>query len=123
MRSPTIKATFELDERGQPLLVQRDNLNHYRIRLQVEGAPEDTYAVTYVLHETYYAPVRESRDRAHEFAEELTSYGNYTVQAKIRTKNECPLVVTSSLSEALRVGHPDQQTAEIEAALKYIGER
>jgi len=116
-----IKATFQLDEQGKPEMIHKKDLKNYRIRLQIEGAPDDTYAVTYVLHETYYEPVRESRDYYTGFPEDLTSYGDYNVQAKIRTKSGI-LTVASLLSEALKAGHKGEMTPDIETALKDIGE-
>ncbi len=118
MGRPLIKATFDLDESGNPVLVESGKLKHYRIRLQMEGVPEDTYAVTYVLDDSYYEPIRESR-KAGQFFEKLTSYGDYTVQAKIRTKAGV-LNVATPLSKALSAGHEQQITPAIEAALSDI---
>jgi hypothetical protein len=117
--SPVIKATFELDEKGLPAFIERGDRKHYRIRLHVENVPDDTYAVTYKLHETYYDPVRESRDRAAGFTEDLTSYGDFTVQAKIRSKEGVATVATP-LSAALEAGHGAQLPPEIESALRVI---
>ncbi len=116
---PAIKATFDLDENGQPTAIQSGNLKHYRIRLQVDNVPEDTYAVTYMLDDTYYNPVRESRERDAGFAQELTSYGDFTVQAKVRSKGGVTTVATP-LSAALRAGHGAELRPGIEAALKDI---
>jgi hypothetical protein len=118
-RQPAIKATFRLDTQGKPLRIQQGDQKHYEIRLHVEGAPEDTYAVTYLLHETYYEPVRESVNAVQNFAEDLTSYGDYTVQAKLRTKQGI-VTIASPLSQALAEGHQGQCTPAIEAALKDI---
>ncbi len=117
--APVIKAVFELDEKGQPLFVKGADHKHYRIRLHVENVPEDTYAVTYLLDESYYNPVREARDRAAGFTEELTSYGDYDLQAKIRSR-EGTAAVTTKLSAALEAGHADEVSPQIESALKDI---
>jgi hypothetical protein len=119
MPSPTLKATFQLDEQGQPERIQNAGLNHYLIKVEIEDAPEDTYAVTYQLDESYYEPVRESRDPQQRFAEDLTSFGDYPIQAKIRTKGGV-LTVSSPLSAALKAGHQPQLTAEIQTALSDI---
>ena len=119
MPSPVIKATFELDNEGRPTFTQRGERRHYRIRLRIDNTPNDTYAVTYTLHETYYDPVRESRDRAAGFAEDLTSYGDYTVQAKVRSKDGVATVATP-LSAALVAGHGAHLPPEIESALEDI---
>ena len=87
--------------------------------MQVDNAPNDTYAVTYLLHPTYYDPVRESRDRSEGFAEDLTSYGDFTVHAKIRSR-EGVMTVSAPLSTALETGYGAQLTPAIAAALDDI---
>jgi len=116
---PEIKATFELDDHGDPVAIKRGDLNHYRIRLNLENAPEDTYAVTYTLHESYYEPVREARDKANKFEEDLTSYGDFVIQAQVRTR-EGIITTTVPLSTALAESHDEQITAKIESALLDI---
>jgi hypothetical protein len=117
--APVIKATFELDEQGQPAFVRQADLKHYMIRLHVENVPDDTYAVTYLLDETYHNPVRESRDGTAGFSENLTSYGDYTVQAKIRFR-EGTLTVAAPLSAALEAGQAQQASPAIVSALEEI---
>jgi hypothetical protein len=119
MLSPVIKAMFELDQLGRPEAIQRENHKHYRIRLHVENVPDDTYAVTYLLHETYYEPVRESRDRNAQFAEDLTSYGDFTVQARVRSKEGVATIATP-LSAALEAGHGANLPPEIMSAISDI---
>jgi hypothetical protein len=119
MPSPSIKATFQLDDQGRPERLQHAGLNHYRIKLEIEDAPQDTYAVTYLIDESYYEPVRESRDPAQGFPEDLTSFGDYPIQAKIRTKGGV-LSVMAELSTALKAGHELHLTPAIETALKDI---
>jgi len=121
MSTPTIRATFNLDENGKPELIQDGEFKHYRISLQLENPPQDTYAVTYLLHETYYDPVRESRDRKSGFAEELTSYGDYTIQAKVRTRDSVETLAIP-LSTALERAYAGNRTPQIEAALRDIRE-
>ena len=116
---PEIKATFELDDHGDPVAIKRGDLNHYRIRLNLENAPEDTYAVTYTLHESYYEPVREARDKANKFEEDLTSYGDFVIQAQVRTR-EGIITTTVPLSTALAESQDEQITAKIESALLDI---
>ena len=74
------------------------------------------------MHETYYDPVRESRDRASGFAEDLTSYGDFTVQAKIRTRDGVETVATP-LSRALTSGHAPNLTPPIASALLHFRHR
>jgi hypothetical protein len=115
----SIVATFELDDNGQPKFVARGDRKHYYIRLSLDQPPSDTYAVTYILHETYYDPVRESRDRATGFGEDPTSYGDYTVQAKVRTPERL-LTEAVTLSSALANGHQQHLTPPIAAAIADI---
>jgi hypothetical protein len=119
MDTPVIKATFTLDQEGRPVVVERGDLKHYQIKLRVENVPEDTYAVTYLLDESYYDPVREARDRDTGFAEDLMSYGDYTVQAKVRSR-EGVAAVAIPLSAALEAGHGKDSSAEIASALNDI---
>jgi hypothetical protein len=119
MNSPTIKATFELDEKGRPAVIRAGDVEHYRIKLNIDGAPPDTYAVTYVLDPSYHAPVREVRSRDNSFEERLTSYGDYTVQAKIRTRGGITTVAVP-LSRALQLSYGDERGVEINAALQNI---
>lgn len=119
MNMPTIRATFELDATGRPTAVESNDLRHYRIKLHVDGSPPDTYAVTYVLHDSYYDAVREVRDPEAHFEERLTSYGDYTVQAKIRTRNGTTTVAVP-LSTALAQTHGDAPSPAIAEALRDI---
>jgi hypothetical protein len=119
MFAPKIVAQFELDSAGKPKAVVRGSTKHYSIRLHLASPPEDTYAVTYQLHPSYYDPVRESHDRASSFSSELTSYGDYTINAKVRTKQGV-IAVTFPLSEALKEGHASSMSTPIASALSDI---
>jgi hypothetical protein len=122
MSDPKLIANFVLDSAGKPKSVERNGIKHYFLRLGVEDLPEDAYAVTYKLDESYYDPIRESRERADSFAEELTSYGDYVVQAKVRSKQGVE-PIAENLSRALEIGHAGNRTPEIEAALEEIKAR
>lgn len=119
MNKPVLVAKFVLDSKGSPKVAYKDSLSHYRIRLMVNNAPEDTYAVTYELHETYYEPVREARSYTDGFAEDITSYGDYDIRATIRGKHRNQVVV-AGLSEALERGHGQNPLATIAKALANI---
>jgi len=119
---PTIRATFELDDAGLPTAVEAGDLRHYHIRLRVDGAPPDTYAVTYVLDPSYQSPVREVRDSEGAFEEHLTSYGDYTVQAKIRARDGIT-TVAMPLSKALAESYGNAPSQPIAAALHDIAVR
>lgn len=119
MSTPTIRATFELDAAGRPTAVETGDLRHYHIRLRVDGAPPDTYAVTYVLDPSYHSAVREVRASEAGFEEHLTSYGDYTVQAKIRARDGVTTVAVP-LSTALAQSHGKAPSSAIAEALQNI---
>jgi hypothetical protein len=119
MSTPTIRATFELDAAGRPTAVETGDLRHYHIRLRVDGAPPDTYAVTYILDPSYHSAIREVRDSKAGFEEHLTSYGDYTVEAKIRARDGVTTVMVP-LSTALTKSHGEEPTAAIAQALESI---
>jgi hypothetical protein len=112
-------ARFILDSKGAPKVAYQGDAPHYGITLTVSGAPEDAYAVTYQLHESYYEPVRESRRGTDDFAEEITSYGDYEVRATVRGKSRTQMVV-AELSEALARGHAKETSPAIATALASI---
>jgi hypothetical protein len=116
---PIIRATFELDADGRPTSVESGNLRHYHIKLHVDGAPPDTYAVTYVLDPSYPSPVREVLDSKAAFAEHLTSYGDYTVQAKIRARDGITTVAVP-LARALAESYSEAPSPAIASALQDI---
>lgn len=119
MSTPTIRATFELDAAGLPTAEETGDLRHYHIKLHVDGAPPDTYAVTYLLDPSYHSPVREVRDSEAAFEEHLTSYGDYTVQAKIRTRDGVTTIAVP-LSTALGQSYGKAPSSAIAEALKNI---
>jgi hypothetical protein len=122
MTGSRLEAQFVLGSDGSPLVVADDKTNHYEIQLRVAEPPPGTYAVTYQLHDTYYDPVRESRSREQGFAEEITSYGDFEVQARVRGKDRT-VATASLLSEALRRGHAGGMNESIERAIREIQKR
>lgn len=118
---PRLRAEFKLGADGRPDFVEAGDLRHYRLRLMVEGAPEDTYAVTYQLDPSYYETVRETRNRETDYAEELTSFGDYAVQARVRTRSGRSHLA-APLSRLLEETYSaaSQRTGAIEEAIDYI---
>lgn len=116
---PKIVARFILDDSGIPRFTKQKMHKHYKISLCIEDLPHDTYAVTYYLHESYYDPVREIRDREENFAFKTTSYGDYEVTAKVRTRDGS-ITTKRTLYEALRETHGKSATSEIIQALGDI---
>jgi len=116
MNLPEIKAEFILDKEGKP---KGRSSEQYAIRLSVENTPKDTHAVTYYLHSSYYDPVREVRDQASHFCEELTSYGDFDIQVKVRTRDHS-ILTKRSLYEALAESHGQSSEPTIKEALQNI---
>jgi len=123
---PKIKARFILDNEGNP---QERRPGHYLIEVSVNGAPPDAYAVAYKLDpDTYYNPLREAFNSNTQFAEKLTSYGDYPIEAKIRSTQSkssrgSNLDLRRTLFEALQETHGQDQNQRIKEALTAIKSR
>jgi hypothetical protein len=118
MSKPKLLARFILDNAGAPQWDEDDN--GYWIRLFVSDVPEDTYGVIYELHESYNDPIREGKKKP-EFAEEITSFGDYSVVAKLRRKTRTDQLARL-LSKALRDGHESDMTASVDQAIQDLKE-
>lgn len=121
MNEPVLRAEFELDSDKKPKVARTGKLPHYTIKLMVDDAPKDTYAVTYKLDRTYYDPIRESRDRSGGFAELVTSYGDYVVTANVRTKSGST-VISVPLSSALEKSYGGEMPDLVRTAIAQIKE-
>jgi len=119
INNPQIVASFVLDEDGKPKEQMLGDCKHYEIQLSVRNTPPGTYAVTYFLHPTYYDSVREVRDRDSNFKEDLTSYGDYEVQAKVRSP-ECRPLIKRTLYDALADSYAEAANPAIVRALDDI---
>ena len=113
---PKIKARFLLDADGRP---RGRSSGHYAIRLSIDEPPPDSYAVTYELDDSYYDPIRESRNQSGGFPEEITSYGDYPIVAKIRTRH-ATTTIKRSLAEALDESHHGDPGEDVKKALSDI---
>lgn len=112
-----VRAELVLDDEGHPVAVCSRKLKHYKVALWLEGVPEDTHAVTYVLHESYRDPIREVLDGP-RFCLEVTTYGDYDVVANVR-RRRFGEQFTARLSDALAASHPSP-TPEIRRAIEDI---
>jgi hypothetical protein len=90
----------------------------YSIRLFVENAPEDVYAVTYELHKSYYDRMRDVR-KGPSFEERVTSYGDFEIRAHVRGKTGARLVI-ENLAQALRDSHASSDSPAVQRALRDI---
>jgi len=114
---PEIGAAFVL-EGGTPQFIRMPRV-HYKIRLSIRNAPSDTYAVTYILDETFADPTREVRDPP-DYPLEIFSYGDFTVRAEVRTQSTS-YNTAGGLYAALRAESVSPSPA-IAQALKDISE-
>jgi len=114
--TPKVRARFVLDQDGKP---KGRSTGNYEIELYVEGAPEGTHAVTYHLDESYYDPVREARDPEKNFAESITSCGDFSIKVKIRTRDGAILAVRS-LYDSLAETHDGSRDPDVIAAIEAI---
>ena len=121
MDNPQIKAEFELDTNGQPEAIHYGDQKHYKIKLYINDLPEDTYAVTYKLHESYYDPSREARNIHNKCEENITSYGDYVVQARIRRRSRVDSIART-LSDALETTYEGNANPAIAQAIQDIRE-
>lgn len=115
---PTIEAELSFDDSGKPRIIKRSR-KHYLIRLRTTNTPPSTYAVTYLLHESYPNPLREVRDKDADFPLETTSYGDYTVTAKVRHPEGVD-IVTVDLARSLYEKYKNSNDPDIQQALKDI---
>jgi hypothetical protein len=116
---PTIEANFVLDDSENPRFFQGESKKHYEIELRTNHVPPDTYAVTYLLHESYPIPVHEMRNKDDNFSLQITSFGDYEVKAKIRHLNGVD-VTAVGLWRALRQKYQNMPNKTIEQALHDI---
>jgi|SRR5215471_12413813 len=104
---PEIKARFELDAAGNPQFIEQDQKKHYKLMLEVENLPEDVYAATFELDPTYYDPVQTLRpDDQGRVRLETTSYGDYRLKVRLRTR-EGEIQVVDNLARALKRSQPE----------------
>jgi hypothetical protein len=122
MNKEKIKAVFVTDANGEPEYIESGGVKHFKIQLQMEGTPKDAYAVTYELHKSYYDAIRENHDRDEGFREDLTSYGNYDIKVKVRSRQGTSMLITS-LVDALLAGHADNRTKAVEQAIAMIDDK
>jgi hypothetical protein len=99
-KGPQLRAEFVTDANGTPETVHGEGVDHFRIKLFVDDAPDGTHAVTYELDPTYFDPVREVRAGVQRFEQEITSYGDYELSARVRHRGRTEYLGTS-LTKAL----------------------
>jgi hypothetical protein len=117
----TLKARFRLDARGEPLWDEDEEGYYYFIQLRLESPNRVKIdKVTYVLDSTYYDPVRVSKDRDNDFAEEISSYGDYVLTVRVQMGKHL-YVQEAWLSTLLEAGHAGEaDTGPIRDAIEDI---
>jgi hypothetical protein len=106
MTTPMLAVRFETDADGNPKFVKDAEKKHYRLLFEVENAPSDVYAGTFELHETYYDPIRTIRpDSDGRIRMKTTSYGDYGLKVRLRTK-QGEIQLADSLVDALKRTRP-----------------
>lgn len=119
--APRITAKFETDEKGEPEFVDAGGRKHYRIVLEVQNPPSDAYLATFELDPSYYDPYRtRSLTEDGTFRLETTSYGDYDLKVRLRTKRgEVPL--TAHLSSVLAQSSKSfKPSPAVDKAIDYI---
>jgi hypothetical protein len=122
MGKPRMVAEFLLDENKLPRTVRlRDGgLIHYKVRLYIENLSKEVYAVTYSLHESFINPLREvRRDSSGMFSLEISTYGDFVVQARIRAKVGT-YTLAESVSRALEAFYGANAGQAIKDAIQII---
>lgn len=104
MPDPRLIANFRTDARGVPKFKDRGRRRHYKIVIEVENPPKDTYAATFSLDPSYYDSLREiTPDEAGAIRLAISSYGDYAVAVKLRTSKGV-IELNQSLARSLREG-------------------
>jgi hypothetical protein len=115
---PTLKARLLLDHTGRPQFSDVGGKRHYWIALSVADAKAAS-SVTYKLHETFWDPVREAFDRDKDFAEQITTYGDFDVVASLSGSVDAGLTLKGTLSALLSASHPEAH-GDVAAAIEDI---
>jgi len=118
--NPEISVRFQLDEQGNPIVISKDGINHYKIEISTENIPADVYAANYQLDDSYISPFREEHDKENSFKFKTTTYGDYSIAASLLGKQKNYLTSTP-ISKALIKSHGNDLTnSKIKEALDLI---
>jgi len=119
----TLKAEFELDAKQAPIPHVEDGTKFYFITLSLHApveVAENIRQVTYLLDQaTYWEPERVSRKRAAQFAEEITSYGDFLVRVFVELQTG-KVNQQALLSDMLEEGHKAAMNPAIRSVIAFI---
>lgn len=119
----TLKAEFQLNAAGEPVPHVEDGTTFYFMTLSLHVPPAVATTirqVTYVLDQaSYWEPERTSRNGNRNFAEEITSYGDFLVRVVVKLPTS-QVIQQALLSDMLEAGHEANMTPAIQNAIDYI---
>jgi hypothetical protein len=119
MSDPELVVRLKTDAAGRPAALTGRNHQHYRVEFEVRNPPPDTYAATFELHPSYPDPVRTlPPDSEGRFRLSTTTYGDYPVVVRLRTRTGDEVVVRETVARALR--RSPSSTPALKAAVDYI---
>jgi hypothetical protein len=119
---PKVSVRLETDDHGSPEIVQENTRRHYKVIMEIEDAPADTYAATFELDSSYYDPVRMvSPDATGKFKLETTTYGDYPLLVRLHRPKDGDVVLKEGMARALRRAR-DKMPAnpQVDEAVAYI---
>ncbi|MFN3658314.1 MAG: pYEATS domain-containing protein [Pseudolabrys sp.] len=118
--APQLTAHFETDDSGKPVFVNRGGRKHYNLVFEVENMPENVYAGTFELHESYYDPVRTLRPDRGKLELKTTSYGDYDLKVRLRTPDGEILVADNVVNALKRARETMPDNHDIDDAIAEI---
>jgi len=118
--NPEISVRFQLDEQGNPMVINKNGINHYKIEISAQNIPDDVYAANYQLDDSYISPFREEHDKENSFKFKTTTYGDYSIAASLLGKQK-NYITSTPISKALMKSHENDLTNfKIQEALESI---
>lgn len=94
---------LETDERGAPIVTERDGQRSYAVVMEVENPPRDTFAATFELDDSYYDPVRVlTPDPSGRIRLKTFTRGDFPVFVRLSRREGANTVLKESVSRALR---------------------
>jgi hypothetical protein len=114
-----LQARFVLAGNGEPEYIESGGLRHYKIILNVRCEGSQPSVVTYFLHESYIDPIREVFHPDQDFAEPITSFGDFILRASLRGQQGMT-TLEDSLSRLLVYSHADIASEAVREAIDWI---
>lgn len=119
MSDPELVVRLKTDASGMPESIPGGAHTHFRIEFEVKNPPPDTYAATFELHPSYRNPVRTlPANRDGTFRVATTTYGDYPVLVRLRTRSGDEVTLKETVARALRRAEPP--SAAYRDAVDYI---